>query len=108
MTQPQRPDKKEVLGETFTDEKLKLFFQYTPYDNTSEDFHILEKAYRGLPIEAFERFLELFLAEGKDLRSKNNKGFSFLETPRNRGKLLIGVILIITGRKPSIVTFSKY
>jgi len=80
MNQSQRPDKKEVLGETFTDEKLKLFFDYKPYDNTAEDFHILLKAYRGLPVEAFERFLELFIAAGKNLQTKNTDGLSFLET----------------------------
>ncbi len=79
MTQP-RPDKKEVVGESFTDEKLKLFFDCKPYDNTSEDFHILLKAYRGLPVEAFQRFVELFIAEGKSLQAKNTQGLSFLET----------------------------
>ncbi len=79
MTQPQRPDKKEVLGETFTDEKLALFFDCKPYDDTPADFHILVKAYRGLPVDAFERFIELFISAGKNLQVKNQQGLSFLE-----------------------------
>lgn len=98
MTQHQRPDKKEVLGETFTDEKLKLFFDYKPYDNTAEDFHILLKAYRGLPVEAFERFLELFIAAGRNPQAKNTEGLSFLETiqPHNQQQVYAKVLHSIT------------
>ena len=44
----------------------------------TEDFHILTKAYRGLPVEYFTTFLEMFLAENRDINAIGPKGQSFL------------------------------
>jgi len=37
-----KKDKKKVLGEYFSDERIKSFLQFSPPDGTDPDFHVLE------------------------------------------------------------------
>ncbi|OUS26790.1 hypothetical protein A9Q99_16355 [Gammaproteobacteria bacterium 45_16_T64] len=73
-----KKDKVKVIDEELNDEKISRFLTLKPYGDESEDFHILTRAYRGLPIPYFERFLEMFLAEKRDINAKNAKGISFM------------------------------
>lgn len=74
-----KKDKVKVIDEEMNDEKISRFLSLKPYGDESEDFYILTKAYRGLPIEYFTRFLEMFLAEGRDVNAKNTQGQSFID-----------------------------
>ena len=75
-----KKDKVKVIDEEMNDEKIKHFLTLKPYGDESEDFYQLTKAYRGLPAEYFSRFLELFLAEKRDINAKNVNGQSFIST----------------------------
>ena len=74
----EKKDKKKVIGEHFDEDALRKILTLKPYDETPTDFYILQKAYRGLPLDAFAEFLELFRDEGHDLRSTDANGQSFL------------------------------
>ncbi|MBB3104949.1 PA4642 family protein [Azomonas macrocytogenes] len=74
-----RKDKKQVIGEELPDEAIKLFLLPEPADDTPPALHKLIKAYRGLRVDDFARYLEFFVAQGLDLRTKNAKGESFLD-----------------------------
>lgn len=74
-----RKDKKQVIGDEIGDESIKLFLQPEPADDTPPSLHKLIKAYRGLRIDDFERFLGFFVAAGYDLDARNSKGQSFVE-----------------------------
>ena len=50
-----------------------------PNDDENADFHILTKAYRGLPAEAFARFLQLFQDQGRDINARDSKGRTLLQ-----------------------------
>lgn len=77
---PVKKDKQKVIGEQFDKRKLALFLELKPYDEKrSEDFHILLKAYRGLPVEGFEVFIKLFVESGRGLDAKNHDGVTFVE-----------------------------
>ena len=52
-----RKDKKQVIGDEIADESIKLFLQPEPADDTPPSLHKLIKAYRGLRIDDFERFV---------------------------------------------------
>lgn len=69
-----RKDKKQVIGDEIGDESIKLFLQPEPADDTPPSLHKLIKAYRGLRIDDFERFLGFFVAAGYDLDARNSKG----------------------------------
>lgn len=76
-------DKVKVVGEELDDIKISRFLQMQPYGDENPDFHALLKAYRGLPAEAFERFVVLFKENGRDINAKDSKGRTLLEQIRD-------------------------
>ena len=74
-----RKDKKQVIGEEIGDEPIKLFLTVEPADATPPSLHKLVKAYRGLRIDDFERFLTFFKEAGFDLDGKDEQGQTFVE-----------------------------
>lgn len=79
-----RKDKKQVIGDEIADESIKLFLQPEPADDTPPSLHKLIKAYRGLRIDDFERFLGFFVAAGYDLDARDSKGQSFIDLIANQ------------------------
>lgn len=74
-----RKDKKQVIGDEIGDEQIKLFLDFEPVDATSPSLHKLIKAYRGLRVDDFERFLGFFVAAGYDVDGKDEQGNTFVE-----------------------------
>lgn len=77
-----KKDKKRIESPEVADAILELFFQATSYDQTPVDYVILERAYRGLTIEAWPRFLQLAKARGLDLNARGPEGLTLLEVIR--------------------------
>ncbi|MCL6700230.1 PA4642 family protein [Pseudomonas sp. T1.Ur] len=73
-----RKDKKQVIGDEIGDEQIKLFLNFEPIDATSPSLHKLIKAYRGLRVDDFERFLVFFVEAGYDLNGKDEQGNDFV------------------------------
>lgn len=73
-----RKDKEKVIGEPMTDEQVAAFLQARPYAGESVEHHILTRAYRGLRVQDFERFLAMFKAQGFDLNAADAQGQTFL------------------------------
>ncbi len=74
-----RKDKKQVIGDEIGDEQIKLFLDFEPVDATSPSLHKLIKAYRGLRIDDFERFLGFFVEAGYGVDGKDEQGKTFVE-----------------------------
>ena len=74
-----KKDKQKVLGEHFDDERIKSFLLFLPPTGTNTDFHLLEKAYRGMIAENFATFVKFFLAEGRDINATNPSGHTLLD-----------------------------
>ncbi|QZD70317.1 PA4642 family protein [Pseudomonas sp. 3-2] len=79
-----RKDKKQVIGDEIGDEQIKLFLDFEPVDTTSPSLHKLVKAYRGLRIDDFERFLTFFVEAGYDLDGKDEHGKTFIDQIRDQ------------------------
>ncbi|MEX5610139.1 PA4642 family protein [Pseudomonas protegens] len=79
-----RKDKKQVIGDEISDEQIKLFLDFEPVDATSPSLHKLIKAYRGLRIDDFERFLTFFVEAGFDLDGKDEHGQTFIDLIRDQ------------------------
>ncbi|MGN8124080.1 PA4642 family protein [Pseudomonas sp. 22082] len=79
-----RKDKKQVIGDEIGDEQIKLFLDFEPVDATSPSLHKLVKAYRGLRIDDFERFLTFFVEAGYDLDGKDEHGKTFIDQIRDQ------------------------
>jgi hypothetical protein len=75
-----KKDKEKVLGEFFDDERIKSFFDYESSDTENADFHLLEKAYRGMIAENFGTFVKFFQEAGKDINAINQTGETFLQS----------------------------
>lgn len=73
-----RKDKKQVIGDEIGDEQIKLFLNFEPVDATSPSLHKLIKAYRGLRVDDFGRFLAFFIEAGYDLDGKDEHGNDFI------------------------------
>ena len=74
-----RKDKKQLSGDEIGDEQIKLFLDFEPVDATSPSLHKLIKAYRGLRIDDFGRFLAFFKEAGYDLDGKDEQGQTFVD-----------------------------
>jgi hypothetical protein len=74
-----KKDKQKVLGEVFDNERVKSFLDYQPPEGVSRDFHILEKAYRGMNIDNFISFVDFFKQAGYDLNATNPDGLTMVQ-----------------------------
>ncbi len=75
-----RKDKEKVLGEIFDEARIATFLDYPAPAGVNADFHLLEKAYRGMRGENFSTFVKLFIAAGKDINAAGADGKTFLQT----------------------------
>lgn len=69
-----KKDKKKVVGEFFDDDRIRSFLDCTPPKGVDADFHMLERAYRGMQPENFATFVQFFVDSGHDLQAKNPQG----------------------------------
>jgi hypothetical protein len=67
-----------VIGEEINDDAIKLFLDVEPADDTPASLHKLVKAYRGLRVDDFERFIGFFVEAGYDLSAKDAQGHDFI------------------------------
>ena len=86
-----KKDKQKVLGEYFDDERIKTFLSYEAYGDQDSDYHVLEKAYRGMIEENFVTFIKFFIDSGRNINAKNQQGNTFLQTIR-RHRCSVGYI----------------
>ncbi|WP_166268660.1 PA4642 family protein [Marinobacter caseinilyticus] len=74
------PEKPKVIGEEWSDERVKGFLFLSPYDaRINPDFHVLIKAYQAMRAGDFERFIGFFTAAGRDLNGTNENGETILD-----------------------------
>jgi hypothetical protein len=75
-----RKDKEKVQGEVFDDARIKTFLNFPAPAGVDPDFHLLEKAYRGMRGENFATFVQFFVEAGHDLNAPGPDGKTFLQT----------------------------
>ena len=74
-----KKDKQQVIGEVFDEARLRTFLDIQPPAGVDPDYHVLEKAYRGMGAENFATFVELFIAAGHNLDARNPAGQTLAE-----------------------------
>lgn len=60
-----------VRDEWWSDERIRSFLELESSADEALDFHILSKAYQGMIPEAFSRFIEFFIADGRNINESN-------------------------------------
>lgn len=78
-----RKDKEKVLGEIFDDARIATFLDFPAPEGVNADFHLLEKAYRGMRGENFATFVKQFIESGRDINAVGPEGKTFLQTVKN-------------------------
>jgi ankyrin repeat protein len=73
-----KKDKQKVLGENFSDKRIKTFLDIEAYGDINADFHVLEKAYRGMKADNFSTFITFFTEAGRDINATNQDGQTLL------------------------------
>lgn len=68
-----------VRNEEWSDERIKAFLTLLPPDSVPADYHLLQKAYRGMLPEQFERFVAFFVDAGHDINVRLSNGSTFLD-----------------------------
>ena len=81
-------DKARVEGELWNTDQLRTYLDFNTYDGTDRDFQCLYRAYTRMNETAFEQFVTLFKAEGRNIAAKNLKGQSLsdLVSQHDQGK----------------------
>ncbi|MGQ9426192.1 PA4642 family protein [Gilvimarinus sp. F26214L] len=74
-----RKDKKKVVGEHFDDDRIRSFLNFEAPPGVNPDFHILEKAYRGMIPENFATFVKFFVEAGRDINATDPSGTTLLQ-----------------------------
>jgi len=96
-----RKDKHQVIGEAMSDEQIRLFLAPEPADNTPPALHKLVKAYRGLRLDDFARFVGFFIEAGYDLSARDASGRDFcaqIADQRGAGDYIEVVQAALAGR----------
>lgn len=83
---PPRKDKQKVFDEVWSDDRVRGFLSAAPPAGIDPDYNVLEKAYRSMRPEDFERLVAFFVAEGRNLHAPGPQGQSLLEVMRQHRK----------------------
>lgn len=73
-----KKDKQKVIDEVFDENRLATFLTLRPPEGVDADYNILERAYRGMTADYFDQFLDLFVAEGRQVNATNPSGQTIL------------------------------
>jgi len=63
-----------VTDEWWSDERVRSYLTMERSDGERPDYHILIKAYRGMVPEAFGRFVQFFVEEGRNVNEVGPDG----------------------------------
>ena len=74
-----RKDKAKVLDEVWTEGHVRSFLYVRSHDGTDGDFHMLLKAYQSMRVGDFELFVNLFVAENRDINARGKDGHTVVE-----------------------------
>jgi len=74
-----RKDKKVVIDEVWTEERVRSFLDLEPPQGWDADFNVLLRAYRSMRAEDFALFIDMFVARGRALDARGPHGKTILE-----------------------------
>ena len=73
-----RKDKEKVLDEVWTEDHVRSFLDFRPYDGSDPDFHVLLKAYQSMRADDFALFVKFFSEQGRNINAADRDGRTVL------------------------------
>jgi len=80
-----KKDKQKVTDEVWDDDRVRSFLGKTVPSQSGQpfpgdaDFYVLRHAYQSMRPDDFERFLDYYTADGRDVRARDGKGRTLAE-----------------------------
>lgn len=71
-------DKEVVVDEVWTEARVREFLDVIPAENVEADFHALLKAYQQMRADDFEKFVGMFLEQGRNINARDPQGRTLL------------------------------
>jgi hypothetical protein len=81
--QPPRKDKKKVVDEVWTPERVRSFLELLPPEGVDPDYHRIKRAYQSMRAEDFADFVGLFRAAGGRCDARGPDGRTLAEELRS-------------------------
>ena len=74
------PEKPKVIGEEWSDERVRSFLDLKPYrEDLDADYFVLIRAYESMRAGDFQRFINFFVEAGRNLNAVNEQGETILD-----------------------------
>lgn len=74
-----KKDKEKVLGEVWSEDRVKGFLDAQAPTGTDADFHALNTAYKSMRLENFTQFLGFFADAKRNFNATNDNGETVLQ-----------------------------
>lgn len=71
-------EKEVVVDEVWTEARVREFLDVIPAANVEADFHALLKAYQQMRADDFEKFVAMFLEQGRNINARDPQGRTLL------------------------------
>ena len=81
-----RADKAKVVDEVWDDARIESFLGKGPMGAEEAEFSVLLHAYRSMRAEDFERFLQKFKAQGRDVSAPGRDGRALVDVIASHAK----------------------
>lgn len=79
-------EKEVVVDEVWTETRIREFLDVKPAANIEADFHALLKAYQQMRADDFEKFIAMFIEQGRNINARDPQGRSLLSYVREHAK----------------------
>ena len=79
-------EKEVVVDEVWTEARVREFLDVKPAEDVEADFHMLQKAYQQMRAEDFEKFVAMFLQEGRSINARDASGRTVFSYMREHAK----------------------
>lgn len=81
-----KKEKEVVVDEVWTEARIGEFLDVIPAENVEADFHALMKAYQQMRADDFAKFVDMFVAQGRNVNARNPQGRTALSFMRDHVK----------------------
>jgi hypothetical protein len=71
-------DKEVIVDEVWTEARIRDFLDVKPAEAIEADFHALLKAYQQMRADDFEKFVAMFIEQGRNVNVCNPQGRTVL------------------------------
>ena len=80
------PSQPKVVGEEWSDDRVKGFLELQPRDERNPDYHVLRESYEYMLAGDYARLVAFFTAAGRDLNALGPDGRTMLDRVSEHAK----------------------